>query len=333
MKKNEGKRFKKIAFIAGTLGTGGAERQLFYLLRNLKNAGYDPFVICLTKNEFWEGQIREFGIKVIYAGRSNSRVRRFLSIFNIIRIEKPEIIYSFHFFCNLYAGLCGRLQNITSLGSIRSNGIQEKNNHRELGWLQYAFPKYIITNSEHGKRNIANVFYNKPIYVLQNAIDLNIFHFFIQPLKINLKIIYIGRFENAKQPWLFPEFIKLLNKNGVKCHGEMYGDGSLKETVLLSIKEKYFDYDIRVYPSNPTIQEIYKTADCLVLVSKHEGTPNVILEAMASGIPVAVLQMEGIETGISRILPRKFSAKNRSLVNVRPKQRKYDTSSTFKNRN
>jgi glycosyltransferase involved in cell wall biosynthesis len=266
------------------------------LLRNLKNSGYEPLVICLTKAEFWESKILDLGIEVIYAGEKESRFLRILKIIRIIKKVKPNLIYSFHFFTNLYAGLIGRLLRITSFGSIRSNGIQEKKFNKTFSWLHYAFPKYIIANSEHGKNNCNKIFYKKIIYVLPNVIDVNIFPYVNQPLKINSKIIYIGRFENVKQPWLFPEFITLLNKNGVKCYGEMYGDGSLKETVLLSIKEKYFDYNIRVYPSHPAIQEIYKTADCLVLVSQHEGTPNVILEAMASGIPVAVLQMEGIET-------------------------------------
>ena len=40
-----------ICFIAGTLGQGGAERQLFYMLRSLKEHGAGLIVLCLTKDE------------------------------------------------------------------------------------------------------------------------------------------------------------------------------------------------------------------------------------------------------------------------------------------
>ncbi|MBK7597345.1 MAG: hypothetical protein IPJ07_01990 [Acidobacteria bacterium] len=42
------------AFIAGTLGQGGAERQLYYILKALKESGADPCLICLTQGEYWK---------------------------------------------------------------------------------------------------------------------------------------------------------------------------------------------------------------------------------------------------------------------------------------
>ncbi len=42
-----------ICFLAGTLGQGGAERQLFYMLRGLKEQGADIKVFCLTKGEHY----------------------------------------------------------------------------------------------------------------------------------------------------------------------------------------------------------------------------------------------------------------------------------------
>jgi glycosyltransferase involved in cell wall biosynthesis len=290
------KRFKKIAFIAGTLGTGGAERQLFYLLRNLKNSGYEPLVICLTKGEFWESKILDLGIKVIYAGENESRFLRLLTILRIIRSEKPKLIYSFHFYSNIYGGIAGRILNITVLGSIRSDGISEKSANGILSWFHYALPHSIIANSEHGKQNCFKIFFKKSLYVLNNAIDLKLFPLNEKPCNEPLKIIFVGSLVNVKRPWLFLEFIKLIYETGIDCRGEMYGDGILKDEIKGIIEDKYSAYSIVLHPSHSAIQDIYKTADCLAMVSQHEGTPNVILEAMASGVPVAVLQMEGIET-------------------------------------
>src|SRR4051812_4027788 len=41
----------KVCFITGTLGRGGAEKQLVFMLRALQNAGIESRVLCLTKGE------------------------------------------------------------------------------------------------------------------------------------------------------------------------------------------------------------------------------------------------------------------------------------------
>jgi glycosyltransferase involved in cell wall biosynthesis len=42
------------------------------------------------------------------------------------------------------------------------------------------------------------------------------------------------------------------------------------------------------------IESVYQDADILVLTSEHEGTPNVILEAMSFGVPVVATNVGGV---------------------------------------
>ncbi|RMH72110.1 MAG: hypothetical protein D6675_05105, partial [Gemmatimonadetes bacterium] len=81
-----------ICFIAGTLGQGGAERQLYYILKTLKNTGAEPYVVCLTQGEYWEDKIKELGIDVFYFGKPSSRIGRILELLRIIKNRKPDII-------------------------------------------------------------------------------------------------------------------------------------------------------------------------------------------------------------------------------------------------
>jgi len=43
----------RIAFVAGTLGQGGAEKQLVYMARALRDSGADVRVYCLTRGEHY----------------------------------------------------------------------------------------------------------------------------------------------------------------------------------------------------------------------------------------------------------------------------------------
>jgi teichuronic acid biosynthesis glycosyltransferase TuaC len=66
------------------------------------------------------------------------------------------------------------------------------------------------------------------------------------------------------------------------------GSGPLRERLAAEIRRRGLADRVRLVPSMPQtrLSEYYAAADVLVLASKHEGLPNVVLEALASGTPV-----------------------------------------------
>jgi GalNAc-alpha-(1->4)-GalNAc-alpha-(1->3)-diNAcBac-PP-undecaprenol alpha-1,4-N-acetyl-D-galactosaminyltransferase len=114
-----------------------------------------------------------------------------------------------------------------------------------------------------------------------------------------IRIIWVGRYVNEKQPWLFPLMIKHLTDRGLNVRGEMYGGGILKNELGILLNDQYSNYQIILEESHPVIQEVYKNAHWLCSLSTYEGTPNVVIEAMASGVAIATFNYDGIQSLIS----------------------------------
>jgi glycosyltransferase involved in cell wall biosynthesis len=55
------------------------------------------------------------------------------------------------------------------------------------------------------------------------------------------------------------------------------------------------DLDDRIeFLVDPKMEDVYKAASVLLLTSDKEGTPNVVLEAMATGVPVVAFGIGGV---------------------------------------
>jgi len=281
----------KICFIAGTLGQGGAERQLYYILNVLKINEANVSVICLTKGEKYEEPIKALGITIYYAGQSASRLRRVFRIINIIRKIKPDIIQSQHFYTNIYAALSSRIAGIPGIGASRSDLRKEiELNGNILGKLCFSFPEYIAANSwESIEVGIAMGKKEERLFYLPNAVDTEKFiPAFSKPSENTINLINIGRQVELKRIKLFLELLAWLKKNSkIQIIGHIVGDGPLHEELKkysleigLSDREAIFYGDVK----DPGI--LLQKNDIFVLTSEYEGTPNVVLEAMACGLPV-----------------------------------------------
>ena len=60
------------------------------------------------------------------------------------------------------------------------------------------------------------------------------------------------------------------------------------------------DYQIIVKPSSNEVEKFFKACDVFTFLSKHEGMPNVILEAMACGLPVVTTRFKGFSDAFGR---------------------------------
>ncbi len=145
----------KICFVAGTLGQGGAERQLFYQVQTLKQCGAFPAIISFSDNEFWQATFEEMGIPVIGLGRVSSRLGRLAKMVSVLRDMAPQVIQATHFYANLYVVAAARWLGVREVGAIRSNGLQDvAETGRVVGRLSLWLPKNLAVNSHSALANM-----------------------------------------------------------------------------------------------------------------------------------------------------------------------------------
>jgi glycosyltransferase involved in cell wall biosynthesis len=153
----------------------------------------------------------------------------------------------------------------------------------------------IAANSE-GSRQMAEAADPFPVHVIPNGVDNVFFHpppdrseHFASPFRI----LFVGRFRPQKNLCFFLEQVARLDRNTFELH--FVGDGPLKKE-LRKLAETLDLTEVTTWHgwvARTEMPAIYQSADCLVNPSLYEGMPNVVLEAMACGVPVIASRVPG----------------------------------------
>ncbi len=288
----------KVTFIAGTLGQGGAERQLFYLLKALVESGAQPNLLCLTTGEYWEPHIKGLGVPVIWIGQSANKLARLAQIIKVLRAEKPEILQSQHFYTNLYVACAARALNIREIGAMRNNGETEvQANGKLLGRLSLRAPRIIAANSRAALRYAAQMGVPaERLNFLPNVVCCKQFSPLTGFERRPLRLVFAGRLVKQKRLDRLLSVIAHLHlrrKKDIRAY--LVGDGPLKSELESRAAALGLLPDVVTFSGAAgNMAAVYQQSDMAVLSSDWEGTPNVLLEAMASGLPVVATRVGGI---------------------------------------
>lgn len=149
-------------------------------------------------------------------------------------------------------------------------------------------------------------------HLIQNAIDVDEFcrsrtNDSIQPtINKPLELGAMGRLSAEKGFDLLIQAVSELNAEGVPCRLKIAGEGDQKNELKQSVAQSENQRNVELLGQISDVKTFFERLDVFVLSSLREGLPNVLLEAMALGVPVVSTRVAGIprliETGENGIL-------------------------------
>jgi glycosyltransferase involved in cell wall biosynthesis len=289
----------KVCFLAGTLGRGGAERQLIYMLRALKSVGVSTRVMSLTRGEALESEIRSLGVDIEHICESpTSRRRKLMRIVKSLRQAPVDILQGVHFYTNLYAATAARLTRSKDIGAIRSNLSFDLQASGMWGRLQLATPRHLITNSFPSQElAMAKGISPERIHFVPNVVEVNGDNGRHSNSNGSVRILFVGRLTEEKRADRFLRVVsKVINQAPrLKVQATVAGDGPLRPRLLeLAETLGLNGENLQILGEQEDMNSLYRQSDFLMLTSDMEGTPNVLLEAMAHGLPVAATRVGGV---------------------------------------
>ena len=270
---------------------GGVEKNLFIISNYLAKKLNDVYLISSSTN--FKSHFKNLTFlspNYKFNDKDGRYIRYFYCILELIKliIRSKRKVTIFAFQANLYCAIIGKIFSIKTITRSNSSPSGWSKNYikKILFKIFLNFPDKVIVNSIEFKKEIKNKF-NVNTFCIYNPLDkknillkskekLN-FKFFDDSKKC-LKIIFVGRFVDQKDPITLINGLNVIKKK-INFKALLVGRGILENEMKKLIKFHKLNKFIKIinFQSNP-YKYILK-ADTLILSSKFEGLPNVLLEA------------------------------------------------------
>lgn len=284
---------KRILCLIDSLGPGGAQRQLVGLSSFLKEKGYDVSVACYHDNRFYEEQLVSNGVPYVYLQKAENPLFRICHIARYIRKFKPNVVIAYLETPSVCACTTRLFNQRFKLIVSERNTTQQTGRNEKIRFNLFRLADYVVPNAFAQENYITKTFpfLSKKVVVIPNFVDLEKF---VPPVKRERRsipeIMIAASIWESKNTMGFIDAVALLKDEGYKFHVSWFGKDARNigyfDACQERIKEKEVSQYISLLDKTNAIDDRYREADYFCLPSFYEGTPNVICEAMASGLPI-----------------------------------------------
>jgi glycosyltransferase involved in cell wall biosynthesis len=302
---------KKLLFVLPSLAGGGAERAAVQILNALDS--WDRSMYLFRREGPYLAEVSP-AIHVA-AGSSQGRIGRWRELRNYIRANRPDVVVSF-------------LSYFSVLTAVRAAGVHAKvvfNQQTPMSafltdedypwrrsWHRRAFAvatrigsraaDLIVTTSRGVADDLTEKFGipSAHIRIVHNPFDLKaIAEAAREPLApahaavwARPAIVAAGRLAEVKNFAMLIEAVALLRRS-VPARLFILGQGDQEARLRQLIAARGLDESVYLFGFQPNPWKYFARADVLALTSRYEGFGNVLVEAMACGIPAVATASPG----------------------------------------
>jgi glycosyltransferase involved in cell wall biosynthesis len=306
----------KVMYVISGLGLGGAERQVVMLAREMARRGHAVRICTLNEQTARADELQGSTVEL----RVDQK-RRKLDWALVRRLRRqiaewrPDVVHGFLYDGNLYARLAGAGLGVPVLSSERNHDYRLSRLQRLALRLTAPLSAGVVANT-HAGAAFAERLHGMPperVHTVWNGIELG-------ELDARLaagarpaaavwpdarRVCVVGSLKPQKDPLLALRVARCLLDADPSWRflfvGDELGDRAFgyKAEVLAEWRRLGLEAAVAFLGHRRDVPQLMASSDVVLVTSVHEGFPNVVLEAMACGTPVASTAYSDVR----RILP------------------------------
>jgi glycosyltransferase involved in cell wall biosynthesis len=304
----------RLTYFIDSLASGGAQRQSVEMAVSLveRKRASVTFMVY-HENDFFSARLRAAGIEILHVPKRSRYDLRFpFTLRDALIKTRPDLVHSFLLSPSCWAATALRLMRPSDrpllVTSERNCLIGRNLREKVVQRFAYGAGDIVTANAEH----VGDLIHQRlkiardRIRYIPNGIDLGVWdqeleqppNPVLDESKFNIGLI--GRFSAQKNHLLLLRALSRIDSQVTKdwrvwFFGSSSADTSCRDEVEAEIARLSLGSIIRIMEPHPHIATMMKQMSAMVLPSIHEGFPNVVLESLASSVPVVATKVGDIE--------------------------------------
>jgi glycosyltransferase involved in cell wall biosynthesis len=327
-------------FLLPGLGVGGAERQLVRVLQASRATLADVALTIVPLGPAADAPVvdglKALGVPVAAVDRSDRSLPSFMrDLTRLIRHHRPHVVHAFLAGTPATWGrLAGRVAGAESvLYSDLSLDPRLTPLQRRMSPMLHRVTDAFLPNAESIARRLEREGADPArVHVVHNGVDTRAFdRRAISPASIqqwrqawhaqdgDRVALFLGRLDATKRPHRLLDAVLATPESQRPARVVLMGSGPQRDTVRARIHEDgWLRRHAVQYDAVDDVASVLAASDVLVLPSRTEGLPNVVLEAMAAGTPVVASEVSDLGAllrGRGRsVPPQSLGALSRAMI-------------------